>query len=139
MPVQLPPAQLSVAVPAPVCAIVQVPSAQSLQPAGPQVPVSHPPGFPNIDQVAGLSWSGDLALSLDDDEPPPSQPGVWMLVYGGSGQQEVPVWVEEASDLRARIDGLTAIPQDDRELAPDIASCEAFLRTTIEPLIADLR
>ena len=66
---------------------------------------------------SGLSWSADFALGAQDGEEIPSQPGVFVLVYGGAGRVEVPVWVESAADLRARIDGLLAIPQDDRELA----------------------
>ncbi len=77
-------------------------------------PVAHPAGFPRVDSVAGLSWSPDLVLEPEQSEQVPSEPGVLLLVYGRAGSEELPVWVEQAGDLRARIDSVLDVPQDDQ-------------------------
>jgi len=76
--------------------------------------VAHPMGFPRVDEVAGLSWSPDILFDTEHTEQVPSEPGVLVLVYGGAGLMEVPVWIEDARDLRARVDSFLSLPQDDR-------------------------
>ncbi len=78
------------------------------------LPVAHPAGFPQIDTVAGLSWSADSVLDTEHTEQVPSEPGVLVLVYGGAGRVEVPVWVDDARDLRARVDSFVGSPQSDQ-------------------------
>lgn len=77
-------------------------------------PVTHPTGFPNLDASGQVSWSGDQLLEPESAEAVPNEPGVLVLVYGGAGREEVPVWVEEVQNLRARVDDLVSgsTPED---------------------------
>ncbi|MGD8860102.1 MAG: CBS domain-containing protein [Myxococcales bacterium] len=81
------------------------------------VPVAHPTGFPHVDSVARLSWSNDRVLEPEQTGDLPDAAGVVVLIYGGAGRQETPVWIEAARDLRARLDDLLVSPQDEPQLA----------------------
>jgi len=81
-------------------------------------PVAHPSTFPRIDSVTGLSFSEDRVFEPEQSEAAPSEPGVIVLVYGRAGSEEVPVWIEDARDLRARIDSMLNLPQSDQ---PELA------------------
>lgn len=71
-------------------------------------PVAHPLGFPHLDESGQVSWSSDQALEPESGESVPNAQGVLVLVYGGIGREEVPVWVEEAHNLRARVDDMVS-------------------------------
>ena len=64
---------------------------------------THPPAFPHYDKKLGITWTDDLELELAQVQVAPSGPGVVMLISGGSGAREEPVWVEQCSDVRLRL------------------------------------
>lgn len=97
-------------------------------------PVEHPVGFPHVDAVAGVAWTNDMLLDGDNAERVPNAPGVLVLIHGGVGRSEVPVWVEEASNLRARVDSILGLPQDDAELALVLERDRAHLRMRVAKL-----
>ena len=83
-------------------------------------PVTHPTGFPNLDTSGKVSWSGDQLLEPENAAQVPNEPGVLVLVYGGAGREEVPVWVEDVQNLRARADDLVAGPPPDNAALANI-------------------
>lgn len=94
------------------------------------LPAGHPSTFPHYDQDTGAMWSDDRILELNRIEAAPDGPGVFMLIQGGAGATERPVWVEESKNLRARlIDMLTAEANQPVELRRILALRELRFRT----------
>lgn len=76
-------------------------------------PVVHPKGFPHTDTSGAVAWSDAAALEPENSEEVPNAPGVLVLIYSDKGRVDLPVWVEVAANLRARVDSLVSIPQAD--------------------------
>jgi CBS domain-containing protein len=75
--------------------------------------VQHPTSFPHTDPSGAIVWSNPAALEPESSEGVPNAAGVLMLIYSRIGHEDRPVWVEEAGNLRARIDDLMSAPQND--------------------------
>jgi CBS domain-containing protein len=81
------------------------------------LPASHPQAFPHFDPVTGLTWTDDTLLDNEHVGAAPDGPGLIVLVEGGAGVREQVVWAESCNNLRARLDELLSVPQDDARLA----------------------
>lgn len=81
------------------------------------LPVVHPSSFPHYDRETGISWSDDVALDEEHAPRAAAGPGVLVLRAGGVGMAETDVWVEAVQDVRARVDDLLGLPQDDLDVA----------------------
>lgn len=77
------------------------------------IPARHPAGFPHFDSELGVSWTDDTLLALENLDEAPEGPGVIVLVRGGRGLIETPVWAEGSLRVRTRLEELLSIPQDD--------------------------
>jgi hypothetical protein len=94
------------------------------------LPTGHPSTFPHYDQDTGAMWSDDRILELDRIEAAPEEAGVFVIIRGGAGSEERPVWVEESKNIRARlIDILTAQANQPTELRRILALRELRFRT----------
>ena len=91
-------------------------------------PVIHPRGLPRTSSDGRVIWSYDAALEPESSEQVPNAPGVLVLIYGHAGQEEVPVWVEQAQNLRARVDDLLSAPQETPVLAHILQRDHGHLR-----------
>lgn len=99
------------------------------------LPVEHPHTFPHLDSEGQGTWSDDLVLDADNGERVPNEPGVLVLIYGGAGHEELPVWVSEVNNLRATFDGLAAgAPPDDATLAHIVRADYGHLRARVAPV-----
>ncbi len=83
------------------------------------IPARHPAGFPHFDGELGVSWTDDTVLALENLDEAPEGAGVIVLVRGGRGLVETPVWAEASLRVRTRLEELLSIPQDD---APALAA-----------------
>jgi CBS domain-containing protein len=83
------------------------------------IPARHPAGFPHFDGELGVSWTDDTVLAPGNLDEAPEGPGVIVLVRGGRGIVETPVWAEASLHVRTRLEELLSIPQDD---APALAA-----------------
>lgn len=77
------------------------------------VPARHPAGFPHLDRELNVSWTDDELLDGDRLSAAPEGPGVIVLLRGGRGATEAPVWVESCARVRTRLEELLNIPQSD--------------------------
>lgn len=77
------------------------------------VPARHPAAFPHFDKQLGVSWSDDVLLAGDRIGSAPEGAGVIVLVRGGRGATEAPVWAEGCERIRTRLEELLSIPQGD--------------------------
>jgi len=77
------------------------------------VPARHPVEFPHLDRDLNVSWTDDELLAADRLSTAPEGAGVIVLVHGGRGTTETPVWVESSLRVRTRLEELLSIPQDD--------------------------
>lgn len=77
------------------------------------VPARHPAGFPHLDPQLRVSWTDDESLDLDRLGLAPEGAGVLVLVRGGKGRREQPVWAEGCERVRTRLEELLTIPQTD--------------------------
>lgn len=93
------------------------------------VPASHPPAFPHLDLDTGLAWTDDIPLDSDRLDQAPEGPGVLVLIRGGAGVRETPVWAEAVGDIRARLADLaTATDLEPPELPELLAQGELRFR-----------
>jgi CBS domain-containing protein len=79
------------------------------------VPARHPATFPHYDRKNGVTWSDDTPLAAGHVEAAPVGAGVLVLVHGGPGMRETPVWVEAAEDVRGRLEHMIAWPESQPE------------------------
>jgi CBS domain-containing protein len=77
------------------------------------IPARHPAGFPHFDSELGVSWTDDAVLALENLGEAPEGAGVIVLVRGGRGLLETPVWAEASLRVRTRLEELLSIPQED--------------------------
>lgn len=77
------------------------------------VPARHTAAFPHLDRELGVSWTDDDLLASDHLDAAPEGAGVIVLLRGGRGAAETPVWVESCRRVRTRLEELLSIPQDD--------------------------
>jgi CBS domain-containing protein len=77
------------------------------------IPTRHPAAFPHFDGELGVSWTDDTVLTLENLDEAPEGAGVIVLVRGGRGLVETPVWAEASLRVRTRLEELLSIPQDD--------------------------
>jgi CBS domain-containing protein len=82
------------------------------------VPTRHPATFPHYDRKLGVEWSDDTELKAEALAAVPTSAGVIVLVHGGPGMHETPVWVEATHDLRARLEEMVTSPG---AMAPHLA------------------
>jgi CBS domain-containing protein len=92
------------------------------------LPVVHPSSFPHYDRETGLSWSDDVVLDEEHAARAAPGPGILVLRAGGTGVPETDIWVEPVQDVRARVDDLLGLPQDDRGLARLLEAYHGRLR-----------
>jgi CBS domain-containing protein len=92
------------------------------------IPASHPLTFPHYDRLSGLTWTDDLVFSREKVELAPSGPGILVLRVGGAGRYETDVWIEPASDLKARLRDMLVRPQEDRRLSQLLERYGKYLR-----------
>jgi len=86
------------------------------------VPARHPATFPHLDPDLGVAWTDDERLATDRLSGAPEGAGVLVLVRGGRGVRDVPVWAEAAERVRTRLEELLSIPQsEDAALAALLA------------------
>ncbi len=78
------------------------------------LPVRHPNGFPHIDHVTGLSFTDEAPLDADHVEIAPDGPGLILLVHGGAGERETPIWAEASPNVRTRLYELSRSPKRTR-------------------------
>jgi CBS domain-containing protein len=76
------------------------------------VPVRHPPAFPHEDRETETAWTDELELTLEGIARAPEGPGVIVLIHGGAGVSEVPVWSEATRSIAARLHELLSITPD---------------------------
>lgn len=76
------------------------------------IPVRYPAGFPHRDEQ-GLVWSDPAELVLANADRAPIGPGLIVLIHGGADRPELPVWAEEANNIRARLHDMLSDPQGD--------------------------
>ncbi len=77
------------------------------------VPARHPAAFPHLDRELNVSWTDDDLLDADHLGAAAEGAGVIVLLRGGRGVAETPVWVESCARVRMRLEELLNIPQDD--------------------------
>jgi CBS domain-containing protein len=77
------------------------------------IPARRPAPFPHFDGELGVSWTDYAVLGLENLDEAPEGPGVIVLVRGGRGLVEMPVWAEASLRVRTRLEELLSIPQDD--------------------------
>ncbi len=77
------------------------------------LPAKHPDTFPHYDRKRGITWTDDTLLDMDRVGAAPDGPGVFVLVAGGKGKPERPVWCEASSNVRTRLYDLLSRPQDE--------------------------
>lgn len=92
------------------------------------LPPSHPETFPEIDRSRGIVWSEELPLDQAHATEVADGPGVLVLMVGGANKRETPIWVEAASNLRARLDDLINLPQANPRLQQLLAQKGSQLR-----------
>jgi CBS domain-containing protein len=80
------------------------------------LPATHPPMFPHYDTSTGLTWTDDTPLAADRVEVAPDGVGILVLVTGGAGRRELPVWAEASRNVRTRLLDLLTTPQRDRPM-----------------------
>lgn len=80
-------------------------------------PAGHPPSFAHFDAETGVVWTDDLVLDDASIASVPDGPGVLVLVHGGRGVPETPVWAESTNSLRTRLYDLRSEPQPEPILA----------------------
>jgi CBS domain-containing protein len=73
-------------------------------------PASHPATFPHSDHETGLFWTDDHVLEMREVEAAPNGPGVFLLIAGGAGFPERPVWVEAAANVQERLTSIFSHP-----------------------------
>ena len=78
------------------------------------VPVAHPNTFLRHASETEPMWSHPLPLEPESSDAVPNAPGALELIYARKGRVDIPVWVEEAKNLRARVDDLVGAPQSDQ-------------------------
>lgn len=93
--------------------VVGIVSAVDLVAALVGAPVTHPKGFPRGDENAAIGWTEQAVLEPESTEEVPNAPGVITLIYSSVDHVDVPLWVEAANNLRARLDDLVSDPQQD--------------------------
>lgn len=76
------------------------------------LPLAHEPTSPHYDPRLGLAWTDDYKLCFDRVEAAPAEPGIVMLLHGARGIPERILWVEAASNLRARLVAMLSRPED---------------------------
>jgi CBS domain-containing protein len=76
------------------------------------MPARHPPSFPHYDAKHGVAWTDDTELASDRLGVAPAGPGIFVLVHGGSGISERPVWAEQCDNVRARLDEILRAPAE---------------------------
>ena len=76
------------------------------------LPTSHPAQFPHFDERTGLIWSDDIEFEVERVlKAAADGPGLFVLVRGGPGRVEQPVWAESAGNVRSRLVELATSPQ----------------------------
>ena len=81
------------------------------------MPAIHPAAFPHLDPELSVSWTDDVPLEADRVEAAPDEPGILLLIEGGSGRSDRVVWGEAARSVRARLLDLLSLPQNQPVLA----------------------
>lgn len=100
-------------------------------------PTPHPASFPHQDALYGVTWSDDVPLRADRASVAHDGPGVLVLVYGRAGSEESVVWAGACANVRARLDDLLTLPQDDPLLARVLARGD--LRFRVARVLDDAR
>ena len=77
------------------------------------IPARHPAAFPHLDRELNVTWTDDELLEQDRLSAAPEGAGVIVLLHGGRGVAEVPVWVESCARVHTRLEELLFIPQAD--------------------------
>jgi len=77
-------------------------------------PVTHPSTLLRDAGEAEPIWSNPAPLEPENTDTVPNAPGALELIYPKKGRVDISIWVEEARNLRARIDDLLAAPQTDQ-------------------------
>ena len=73
-------------------------------------PPRRPAELPRTLDDLGLAWSDDVELDAAHVNAAPEFAGVIVLVHGGAFREERAVWVEEADDIRRRLETLLCAP-----------------------------
>ncbi len=68
------------------------------------LPSACPSAFSHLDPETGLVWTDELQLTAEKTRLAPEGPGLLVLIHGGASLPETPVWVEEAADVRGRLE-----------------------------------
>jgi CBS domain-containing protein len=84
-------------------------------------PARHPATFPHYDRRLGVEWTDDTELTSKGVGVAPEGPGVLVLVHGGPGMQETPVWVEASEHVRARLEEILKPPPTPGSSPPYLA------------------
>jgi CBS domain-containing protein len=92
------------------------------------LPAKHPSAFSHYDRRSGVVWTDDLVLCRESLNLAPNGPGILVLRVGGVGRPETDVWIESASNVRARLRELVFCPQSDRRLSELLARHRRDLR-----------
>jgi CBS domain-containing protein len=78
------------------------------------LPAPHPASFPHLDRATGLSWTDEVPLDADHIPAAPEGSGVIVLLHGGPGEPECPVWAESSDHVRRRLQEMLTAAQPDR-------------------------
>lgn len=97
-------------------------------------PVRHPDAFPHYDERTGLSWSDEVALTLEGAEEAPDGPGIYVLIAGQAGVEDRVVWSEATRNVRTRLIDILSIPQTaPPHLEPDLGRGALRFRAASAP------
>ena len=111
------------------------------------LPARHPAAFPHWDPLTCTSWTDDRALDAENARQAPDAPGVLLLVMSRRAERDAIVWVEAATNVRARVLACASRPtQEEPALTRVLALSGLRFRAshvedpaTREAIVRDLR
>jgi len=97
------------------------------------LPVAHPATFPRLHDELGIEMTDPAAFQENEIENAPEGSGIIVLIHGRYGAPELPLYVEYANDVRARLTDLMTVPQDDYALQRILTHDRSHLRFRVAP------